>query len=103
MELCNSCLVGHDQVARVRCMVDADWLYLATLSKREDSSSVHEEELSLSVESQQVMSNINLCSACTKKSAERALLLLKSIPVAARRALPVLVNVDGVLLSIPVS
>lgn len=100
---CNSCLVGHDQVARVRCMVDADWLYLATLSKREDSSSVHEEELSLSVESQQVMSNINLCSACTKKSAERALLLLKSIPVAARRALPVLVNVDGLLLSIPVS
>ncbi|XP_016455154.1 uncharacterized protein LOC107779273 isoform X2 [Nicotiana tabacum] len=97
---CNSCLVGHDQVARVRCMVDADWLYLATLSKREDSSSVHEEELSLSVESR-AMSNINLCSDRTKKSAERALLLLKSIPVAARRALPVLVNVDGVLLSIP--
>ncbi|OIT21678.1 trna(ile)-lysidine synthase, chloroplastic [Nicotiana attenuata] len=97
---CNSCLVGHDQVARVRCMVDADWLYLATLSKRGDSSSLHEEELSLSVESR-AMSNINLCSACTKKSAERALLLLKSIPVAARRVLPVLVNVDGVLLSIP--
>ncbi|XP_016506151.1 uncharacterized protein LOC107823950 isoform X1 [Nicotiana tabacum] len=96
---CNSCVVGYDRLASVRYMVDADWLYLATLSKREDSCSVHE-ELSLSVESR-VMSNINLCSACTKKSAERALLLLKSIPVAARRALPVLVNVDGVLLSIP--
>ncbi|XP_060169761.1 uncharacterized protein LOC132600548 [Lycium barbarum] len=80
---CNSCVLGHDLAARVRYMVDADWLYLATLSKRGDGS------------------NINLCSACTKKSAEGALLLLKSIPVAARRALPVLVNVDGVLLSIP--
>uniref|UniRef100_M1CIR8 Raspberry3 n=1 Tax=Solanum tuberosum TaxID=4113 RepID=M1CIR8_SOLTU len=96
---CNSCVLGHDQMVRVRHMIDADWLYLATLSKREDGSIVHEER-SLSVESR-VMSNINLCSACTKKSAERALLLLKSIPVAARRALPVLVNVDGVLLSIP--
>ncbi|KAG5577958.1 hypothetical protein H5410_058092 [Solanum commersonii] len=96
---CNSCVLGHDQMVRVRYMIDADWLYLATLSKREDRSIVHEER-SLSVESR-VMSNINLCSACTKKSAERALLLVKSIPVAARRALPVLVNVDGVLLSIP--
>ncbi|KAJ8551975.1 hypothetical protein K7X08_028418 [Anisodus acutangulus] len=99
---CNSCVLGHDQVARVRYMFDTDWLDLATLSKREDSSSVHEKELSLSAESR-VMSNINLCSACRKKSAERALLLLKSIPVAARRALPVLVNVDGLLLSVPVS
>ncbi|KAK4369494.1 hypothetical protein RND71_013286 [Anisodus tanguticus] len=96
---CNSCVLGHDQVSRVRYMVDADWLYLATLSKREDRSSVHE-ELPLSAESR-VMSNVNLCSACIKKSAERALLLLKSIPVAARRALPVLVNVEGLLLSIP--
>lgn len=97
---CNSCVLGRDQVARVRYMVDVDWLYLATLSKREARSIVHEEELSLSAESR-VMSGINLCSACTKKSAERALLLLKSIPVAARRALPVLVNADGLLLSIP--
>ncbi|CAN4119475.1 unnamed protein product [Withania somnifera] len=97
---CNSCVLGHDRVARVRYMVDADWLYLATLSMRGDRSFIHDEELSPSAESRG-MSSINLCSACTKKSAERALLLLKSIPVAARRSLPVLDNVDGVLLSIP--
>ncbi|KAM3398953.1 putative protein isoform X1 [Capsicum galapagoense] len=97
---CNSCVLGDDRVARIRCMVDADWLYLAILSKREDSSSVRREELSLSMESR-VTSNINLCSAYTQKSAEKALVLLKSIPVAARRALPVLVNMDGLLLSIP--
>jgi hypothetical protein len=36
-------------------------------------------------------------------SAQKALEVLKSIPVAARRSLPVLVNHQGLLLSIPVT
>ncbi|KAL7259959.1 hypothetical protein ACSBR1_005761 [Camellia fascicularis] len=98
---CESCLVGHDKVAEVRHMVDADWLYLAKLSqcRRMENSEV---QRVLSVEKlEQVTGRINVCSDYAQISAQNALLLLKSIPVAARRGLPVLVNPQGQLLSIP--
>lgn len=75
-------------VAEVRCMVENDWMYLHELTKmttREESSPVKEE-----------------ASDYAKSSAIRALASLKSIPAAARRALPVLVDGEGVVLSIPV-
>ncbi|KAG6413459.1 hypothetical protein SASPL_126170 [Salvia splendens] len=85
---CSSCIFGDEMVAEVRCMVDADWMYLHDLSrttKMGDSSS------------ENGMVRMNYANL----SVGRALATLKSIPVAARRALPVLVNAEGVLLSIP--
>lgn len=95
---CGFCVFDDEIVAEVRCMVDADWMYLHDLSKMTkmgDSSS----------ESGVVIMEQSSGSASdyAKLSASRALATLKSIPVAARRALPVLVNAEGVLLSIPVS
>ncbi|XP_057788518.1 uncharacterized protein LOC131005521 isoform X5 [Salvia miltiorrhiza] len=85
---CSLCIFGDEMVAEVRCMVDADWMYLHDLSKTTkmgDSSS----------ENGAVGMNY------ARSSASRALATLKLIPVAARRALPVLVNAEGVLLSVP--
>ncbi|XP_042001710.1 uncharacterized protein LOC121751062 [Salvia splendens] len=85
---CSSCIFGDEMVAEVRCMVDADWMYLRDLSrmtKMGDSSS----------------ENGMVRMIYANLLAGRALATLKSIPVAARRALPVLVNAEGVLLSIP--
>ena len=86
-----SCRVEHDTVAEVRPMVDADWLYLARLAKGQI------------VETPQGAEEANACSDYAKLSAQRALLSLKPVPVAARRGLPVLVDPEGLLLSIPVS
>lgn len=86
---CSSCIFSDEMVAEMRCMVDADWMYLHDLSRATkigDSSS------------EKGMARMNYANL----SAGRALATLKSIPVAARRALPVLVNAEGVLLSIPV-
>ncbi|KAI7754108.1 hypothetical protein M8C21_014731 [Ambrosia artemisiifolia] len=74
---CRCCGCGQDSVMEVRHMVDADWLYLSELIK-----SAHLEN-------------------CQLEQAKRSLLLLKSIPVAARRSLPVLVNPEGRVVSIP--
>lgn len=75
---CSYCGCGQDSVLEVRHMVDADWLYLSELVK-----------------------NMKL-ESCQLEQAKRSLLLLKSIPVAARRSLPVLVNPEGWVVSIPV-
>ncbi|KAC9599081.1 hypothetical protein R6Q59_013314 [Mikania micrantha] len=71
------CRFGQDLVLEVRHMVDADWMYLSELIK-----------------------SVNLDN-CQLEQAKRSLLLLKSIPVAARRSLPVLVNPEGGVVSIP--
>ncbi|KAL1554366.1 tRNA(Ile)-lysidine synthetase [Salvia divinorum] len=85
---CSSCIFDDEMVAEVRCMVDSDWMYLHDLSRTKkmgDSSS------------ENGMVRMNYANL----TAGRALATLKSIPVAARRALPVLVNAEGVVLSIP--
>ncbi|KAL6573577.1 hypothetical protein OROHE_002036 [Orobanche hederae] len=82
------CGFGRDSVVEVRHMVDADWLDLSRLSKSDDL-----EDFEKVVE----------CLDYVKISARKALRLLKCIPVAARRSLPVLVNPRGEVLSIPVS
>ncbi|KAK9060774.1 hypothetical protein SSX86_021480 [Deinandra increscens subsp. villosa] len=71
------CCSGQDLVMEVRHMVDADWLYLSELIKSGNLEN------------------------CQLEEAKRSLLLLKSIPVAARRSLPVLVNCEGRVVSIP--
>ncbi|MFS7991031.1 putative tRNA(Ile)-lysidine synthetase [Helianthus anomalus] len=74
---CRCCGSGQDSVMEVRHMVEADWLYLSELTK-----------------------STNL-ENCQLEQAKRSVLLLKSIPVAARRSLPVMVNPEGRVVSIP--
>ncbi|CAH9064872.1 unnamed protein product [Cuscuta epithymum] len=89
---CSLCAIGQDLAAEVRHMVDADWLYLAKLANTSKQ---------LVLASGDVRNGRISRADYVKQSAQRALVALKSIPVAARRALPVLVNSDGLLLSIP--
>ncbi|XP_034699751.1 tRNA(Ile)-lysidine synthase isoform X3 [Vitis riparia] len=98
---CRHCMVGHDMVAEVRHMVDADWLYLAKLSKHQNLENHEKERVILASAMEQISEKTILCSDFARLSAERALHSLKSIPVAARRSLPVLINSHGLLLSIP--
>lgn len=98
---CISCLLSHDMVPEVRHMIDADWLYLAELSKCRDVEDFQDQRLILDMKMGKETARADACSEYKRLSAQRALLSLKSIPVAARRGLPVLVNSQGILLSIP--
>ncbi|GKA90801.1 lysidine-tRNA(Ile) synthetase [Tanacetum coccineum] len=82
------CGLGQDSVLEVRHMVDADWLYLSKLASSDNLENC-------------CFQKNSLCSDFVRVSAQKALLLLKSIPVAARRSLPVLVNPEGQVISIP--
>ncbi|KVH93897.1 Lysidine-tRNA(Ile) synthetase [Cynara cardunculus var. scolymus] len=82
------CGFGQYSVVEVRHMVDADWLDLSRLSKSDNLEDCQLEE-------------VLKCSDYAKISARKALRLLKSIPVAARRSLPVLVDPRWQVLSIP--
>lgn len=98
---CSSCQLGHDMVLEVRHMVEADWLHLAELSKQQDEE-VSQVQLLLDTKFSKETSQTDACSKYKRLSAQKALLSLKSIPVAARRGLPVLVNSEGLLVSVPV-
>ncbi|XP_030529899.1 uncharacterized protein LOC115740543 isoform X2 [Rhodamnia argentea] len=92
---CSFCSHGHDMEAEIRHMMESDWLYLAELSKSQNavSSSVTE----------QAAERASSCLDYARVSARSVLQMLKPIPVAARRSLPVLVDSQGLLLSIPSS
>ncbi|PIN03983.1 tRNA(Ile)-lysidine synthetase [Handroanthus impetiginosus] len=92
---CSSYLIGDEMVAEVRPMIDADWVYLSDLSKKTlgDQSQNHP-----AVKTERLTGRAMDYAIL---SARNALLSLKCIPVAARRAMPVLVHAKGVLLSIP--
>ncbi|KAK1550098.1 hypothetical protein Q3G72_013592 [Acer saccharum] len=98
---CTCCIAGDDMVVEVRHMIESDWLYLAKLSKGQSLENVQQERVLLCDETQQITEKMNLCLNHASVSAQRAHQSLKSIPVAARRSLPVLVNNHGQLLSIP--
>lgn len=102
-EYCCSCLVGDEMVADVRHMIESDWLYLAKLSKGLSSGNLPLERVLVDEKTGQKVEKTNLCADYGRLSAKSAILSLKSIPVAARRSLPVLVSSHGRLLSIPVS
>ncbi|KAI4363728.1 hypothetical protein MLD38_019907 [Melastoma candidum] len=98
-KLCIFCASGHEMTAKVRPMMECDWLYLAELTDpcpREVS-----QDFSVSIESGTVLAIESLHNGHVRSCARMTLQALKSIPVAARRSLPVLVNLEGVLLSIP--
>ncbi|CAH8383052.1 unnamed protein product [Eruca vesicaria subsp. sativa] len=73
---CGKCPVRTAKSMEVRHMVESDWLYLSEVSRS---------------------SNRNHSTS----SSHKALKSLKSIPAAARRSFPVLVNDCGLLLSVP--
>jgi tRNA(Ile)-lysidine synthase len=100
---CTSCVVGRDQVLEVRHMIESDWLYLAELSKYSLSKNFTEYEVMSANGNTKMMEKTAPCLHYASVSAKKALVLLKSIPVAARRSLPVLINQHGKLISIPVS
>lgn len=99
---CRHCMVGHDMVAEVRHMIDADWLYLGKLSKHQNLEDGLQERVILATAMENITEETILCADYAMLSAQKALQLLKSIPVAARRSLPVLVNSHAQLLCIPV-
>lgn len=98
---CKCSLVRPDMELEVRNMIDADWLYLADLCKCHDVKDFLNKQL-LDMGMCKETASVDTCSEFVRSSAERALLSLKSIPVAARRGLPVLVHPQGLVLSIPV-
>ncbi|KAK7272696.1 hypothetical protein RJT34_29469 [Clitoria ternatea] len=97
---CTSCIVGHDEVPEARHMIESDWLYLAELSKCSLPQNFPQRSISVNG-IRSIMEKATPCLHYARESAKKALLLLKSIPVAARRSLPVLINQQGHLLSIP--
>lgn len=96
-----SCRIGHDKVAEVRRMSESDWLYLAKLSKCPSLDNLQQQKVLSSSTMEQISEKRSLHLENLELSAQKALEVLKSIPVAARRSLPVLVNHQGLLLSIP--
>ncbi|PPR97133.1 hypothetical protein GOBAR_AA23530 [Gossypium barbadense] len=91
---CHCCCVNEDEmVAKVRTMIDADWLYLAELTKWPHSDNFEATRLPLTGKI--------TCLDYSRLSAKVALKSLKSIPVAARKSMPLLVDDHGRLLSIP--
>ncbi|KAJ4958670.1 hypothetical protein NE237_025781 [Protea cynaroides] len=98
---CRCCVVDHGTAARVRYMIDADWLYLSKLSKCQITEECQQQKIPPACKKDQVMDRTKFCSESMRLSAQLALKSLKSIPVSARRSLPVLVNSQGLLLSIP--
>lgn len=98
-----TCGIDHNTGPEVRNMCESDWLYLAELSKYSPSSAVQQLGATSLSEMEQMMEKRTPCLDYASVSAQKALRLLKYIPVAARRSLPVLVNQQGQLRSIPVS
>ncbi|KAG8376027.1 hypothetical protein BUALT_Bualt09G0020200 [Buddleja alternifolia] len=98
---CSLCISGDDMVVEVRHMIDSDWIYLSDLSKQTNAEDSQPQIHSYAKTKQEAGKSL-LCLDYAILSARRALLSLKSIPVAARRAMPVLINAKGVLLCIPV-
>ncbi|XP_058074348.1 uncharacterized protein LOC131223077 isoform X3 [Magnolia sinica] len=100
--ICRSCIVGQDRTAVIRHMADADWLYLSKLSKGQMPEEFQKQGILPMGKINHKAARTMPCSDYVQLSAQRALRALKSIPVSARRGLPVLVDPQGLLLSIPV-
>ncbi|XP_058074347.1 uncharacterized protein LOC131223077 isoform X2 [Magnolia sinica] len=99
--ICRSCIVGQDRTAVIRHMADADWLYLSKLSKGQMPEEFQKQGILPMGKINHKAARTMPCSDYVQLSAQRALRALKSIPVSARRGLPVLVDPQGLLLSIP--
>ncbi|KAL2925236.1 tRNA(Ile)-lysidine synthase [Bienertia sinuspersici] len=95
---CNLCM-AESLVAYVRHMIDEDWLFLGKLSKAQEADKFKQQSVNNGMEP--VTEKTSLYCGYARTSAQQALTTLKSIPVAARRGLPVVVSMEGIMLSIP--
>ncbi|KAM0933152.1 putative tRNA(Ile)-lysidine synthetase [Dioscorea sansibarensis] len=98
---CSFCTINLERVLVIRHMVDSDWLYLAKMST---SNEVKEHQHDVDCSKCKLKRNElaeDLCTPYMQLSAQRALGALKSIPVSARKALPVLVDSQDLPVSIP--
>lgn len=97
--LCQYCIVNQDGSLAVRHMFDTDWLFLAEVSK---IHLVEEDTNGSKVSSNKLEDDkLLLHTRYLQLSAMKALEILRSIPASARRTLPVLINSQGDILSIP--
>lgn len=100
---CQFCMVKQETTLEIRPMVEKDWLFLADISKKLASEHGHDNAaisvFNIKRDGEQEVKN----SRFVQLSAKRAFKTLKSIPMPARKGLPVLVTSEGLLLSIPVS
>lgn len=105
---CSSCPIQINMATWLRHMKEADWTYLShlvecRLTRKHVSLKETDEEIMTSIthstdqEEQKTIS----CAKYVAGKAREALARLKTIPIPARRALPVLVNGQGTLLGIP--
>ncbi|KAF3783865.1 tRNA(Ile)-lysidine synthase [Nymphaea thermarum] len=90
-----------DEALGVRSMEDTDWMYLSNLTRTNFLKEYQNQKNPSPPPLKKVVQGT--CYDYTVWSARRALQTLQSIPVSARRGLPVLVDSQGLLLSIPVS
>ncbi|KAK1314324.1 hypothetical protein QJS10_CPA06g00677 [Acorus calamus] len=95
-----TCAVDCGSSAAVRNMVDADWLYLANISKCQVQYAT-EKNIVASTGKTNHYARTAPRSDYVQVSAQQALQALKLIPVSARRGLPVLVDSQGLILNIP--
>ncbi|WOL09314.1 hypothetical protein Cni_G18067 [Canna indica] len=98
---CQFCKLEQDISVGVRCMVESDWLFLANISKgqalEDGKNHVDTPVYNLNKIAQRRYQH----STFIQLSAQRALKFLKSIPIPARKGIPVLVSSDGLLISVP--
>lgn len=95
------CTVNLGGSLEVRHMVDTDWLFLAEVC---NIRSVKENLSDLKAPSAKTeMDPVLQHSRYLQQSAHKALQILRSIPAAVRRTLPVLTNPQGDMVCIPVS
>ncbi|WVZ77072.1 hypothetical protein U9M48_024974 [Paspalum notatum var. saurae] len=94
------CAVNLDGSLEVRHMVDTDWLFLVEVCNiRPVEEKLGDPKASFS---KMEMDNAPQHSRYLQRSAQKALQVLRSIPAAARRTLPVLTNAQGDIVCIPV-
>ncbi|KAL6888126.1 hypothetical protein ACP4OV_009152 [Aristida adscensionis] len=92
------CIVNQEGSLEVRHMFDTDWLFLAEIT---DSHLVEESPNSKSSCNRLETDRLLQHSRYLQQSAHKALQILKRIPAAARRTLPVLTNAQGDIMCIP--
>jgi len=94
------CNVNLDGSLEVRHMIDADWLFLAEVCKiRSVEDNLSDPKAS---SGKMQMDNAPQHYRYLQQSAQKALQILRCIPAAARRTLPVLTNTQGDIVCIPV-
>ncbi|CAI0628854.1 unnamed protein product [Linum tenue] len=101
LSYCSSLVIDHRTAAEVRYMAESDWLYLAKLARCKNLHDLVPQITDADSEVEQIARKRKQSLEYMQLSAIKSLQSLKSIPVAARRSLPVLVNHEGILLTIP--